>query len=340
MRMIYVIIGVVFVAVLLIACAFIPAMPADPGSAKVSNMLADKYGGLYIFNKKFYFEILEKEKQRKEYKKNTSTRRDEIGKLRRELYNHILSYDSYFWGGKEGYREERQKRFTDKEWLAWSKQRKKYLSAQIQTEESDLYYYPIINYIKEIGGLDAALKEMDVMLDGLRAQEETDFKFISLLYEKALFNYAKDEIKRRYPDYKEVDEAIPQTLSNGCRYYINKGFVFEKKPEYAYYENKFREYLGAENYDNILKPFLQIDVYYECNGKKIPLAFLMSLQYIMVKYGLFGDEGRGFSIKQEYFVSAGTSRYKTRFFLIDDKFVKFHEINGEYIESKEPENDK
>lgn len=66
--------------------------------------------------------------------------------------------------------------------------------------------------------MDTALKEMDMILDGCRVLNNTDFKFIARLYTETLARYARDEIKRRYPDYKEVDEAIPQVLSNGCRY--------------------------------------------------------------------------------------------------------------------------
>ena len=70
--------------------------------------------------------------------------------------------------------------------------------------------------------------------------------------------------------------------------------------------------------------------YYECSEKIYPLIISLNIQYDMVKYGLFGDEGRGFSIAKHYSVPAGTRKYSSTFYLINDRFV----------ESKENENDK
>ncbi|TLD97030.1 hypothetical protein [Helicobacter trogontum] len=130
-------------------------------------------------------------------------------------------------------------------------------------------------------------------------------------------------------DLASLNKALPQTLSNGCKYYENEILFFQDKPKYTYYENKIKEYLGAENY-NKLKPYMYVYSYYECSEKIYPLIISLNIQYDMVKYGLFGDEGRGFSIAKHYSVPAGTRKYSSTFYLINDRFV----------ESKENENDK
>lgn len=51
MRKIYVIFGVVFVAILFITCVLAPAMPEDPKLAKKLDMLADEYGDFIFLTK-------------------------------------------------------------------------------------------------------------------------------------------------------------------------------------------------------------------------------------------------------------------------------------------------
>ena len=66
-----------FVAIilLLLTSIFLIACSANQASNKISNSelenLASKYGGVYIFNKKFYDEIEKREAERKELRKNT-----------------------------------------------------------------------------------------------------------------------------------------------------------------------------------------------------------------------------------------------------------------------------
>ncbi|EAK0635407.1 tRNA 2-selenouridine synthase, partial [Campylobacter coli] len=48
-------------------------------------------------------------------------------------------------------------------------------------------------------------------------------------------------------------------LSNGCKYYRNdynykigeSNFNFKDKPEFAYYEDQFKAYMGEENYKKL-----------------------------------------------------------------------------------------
>ncbi|RTJ90670.1 hypothetical protein C3H43_10060, partial [Campylobacter jejuni] len=66
---------------------------------------------------------------------------------------------------------------------------------------------------------------------------------------------ASDEELRANIKKYDVEKKFPQVLSNGCKYYRSdyryKGkadFGFKDKPEFAYYEDQFKAYMGEENY--------------------------------------------------------------------------------------------
>ncbi|EKJ3587740.1 tRNA 2-selenouridine synthase, partial [Campylobacter coli] len=113
-------------------------------------------------------------------------------------------------------------------------------------------------------------------------------------------------------DSAAVDKLLPQILSNGCKYYRNdynykigeSNFNFKDKPEFAYYEDQFKAYMGEENYKK-LRPYLGMTTYYVCEGKKYPVVFATMIDYKVKNYGLFGDEGRGFSFSSISRKSAG-----------------------------------
>lgn len=129
---------------------------------------------------------------------------------------------------------------------------------------------------------------------------------------------ATDEEFRLNSRKYDVNKALPQTLSNGCKYYLKARYVLSDKPEYTYYENKIKEYLGAENYDKV-KHFIYIKIYYECNEKIYPIVISLSIPYVATTYGLFGDEGRGFSFSSSITLYLNNASI---LYLIDDKFVK------------------
>ncbi|MBZ7965088.1 tRNA 2-selenouridine synthase, partial [Campylobacter sp. 2457A] len=66
------------------------------------------------------------------------------------------------------------------------------------------------------------------------------------------------------------------------------------KPEFAYYEDKLKEYMGEENYKKV-RPYMGMSTYYVCKGKKYPVVFYTRFMYVETNYGLFGDEAIGFS---------------------------------------------
>lgn len=149
---------------------------------------------------------------------------------------------------------------------------------------------------------------------------------------KELFEKIKDEIssnprqikdsdgkwKTIYDtDFTRINEALPQTLSNGCKYH-NQAFgpydvIFE-----PYYE-KIKEFVGEEVYKR-LKPFLKITSFYRCeDGSEGLITVWTDIYYTKTRLGLFGDEGAGFSLAENYAVNLeGANTFELR----EGKFEK------------------
>nr|WP_223207659.1 tRNA 2-selenouridine synthase [Campylobacter coli] len=139
---------------------------------------------------------------------------------------------------------------------------------------------------------------------------------------------ASDEELRANIKKYDVEKKFPQILSNGCNYYRSdyryKGkanFGFKDKPEFAYYEDQFKAYMGEENYKK-LRPYLGMTTYYVCEGKKYPVVFATMIDYKVKNYGLFGDEGRGFSFSSISRKSAGGGSFH---YFTNGKFIKSDE---------------
>nr|WP_250325644.1 hypothetical protein [Campylobacter lari] len=142
---------------------------------------------------------------------------------------------------------------------------------------------------------------------------------------------ASDEELRANIKKYDVEKKFPQVLSNGCKYYRNDynydvddpdyDFNFDDKPEFAYYEDQFKAYMGEENYKK-LRPYLGMTTYYVCEGKKYPVVFATMIDYKVKSYGLFGDEGRGFSFSSISRKSAGGGSFH---YFTNNKFIKSDE---------------
>ena len=120
---------------------------------------------------------------------------------------------------------------------------------------------------------------------------------------------------------KVVDEKFPQILSNGKKYYtrwIDYENQTGKKAEIPeIYINKIKEFMG----DDFLKEEPRIyPKYMYFDGKEMSvIKIYLSYDYIKTKYGLFGDENRGISFKQDTF---GTKSGDNIFYLINGKFER------------------
>ncbi|EAM0354617.1 hypothetical protein D2G56_03540 [Campylobacter coli] len=79
--------------------------------------------------------------------------------------------------------------------------------------------------------------------------------------------------------------------------------------------------MGEENYKK-LRPYLGMTTYYVCEGKKYPVVFSTMIDYKVKNYGLFGDEGRGFSFSSISRKSAGGGSFH---YFTNGKFIKSDE---------------
>ena len=120
---------------------------------------------------------------------------------------------------------------------------------------------------------------------------------------------------------KLVDEKFPQILSNGKKYYThwidyeNQTGKEAKVPEF--YINKIKEFIGDDFSKQ--RPELLMLYLYEDKDIAIPVTVRVSYTYVKTSYGLYGDEGRGFKLSKQNFV---TRTSKDRFILINNKFIK------------------
>ena len=98
---------------------------------------------------------------------------------------------------------------------------------------------------------------------------------------------------------KLVDEKLPQTLSNGKQYYTPSR-SYEKKPELSNQDRqKIINYIGTENYNKFKPTMLPSYFYVDDNDNVIAIAVSVYYAVGYTKYGLFGDEGRGFSLSRK-----------------------------------------
>ena len=105
-------------------------------------------------------------------------------------------------------------------------------------------------------------------------------------------------LKERYYN----NPKIAQTLSNGKKYYTStrsyeqdykKAVNVSKK-----YINEVINFIGQEDY-NKFKPSIDIGYFYVDNDEIVPIELSATYSYQGTKFGLFGDEGRGFALSRD-----------------------------------------
>jgi len=132
------------------------------------------------------------------------------------------------------------------------------------------------------------------------------------LYMKDFFKNNKINFKR--DDLAIMDKKLPQILSNGKLYYTDKGDYsrkFKKQPKIAQgYSNRVKEFIGQENF-NKYPPSINTEYFYiNDNDEAVPITMGVSYSYKVTNYGLYGDEGRGFRLKDT----------ETRYVIDNNKF--------------------
>ena len=120
---------------------------------------------------------------------------------------------------------------------------------------------------------------------------------------------------------KVIDEKYPQILSNGKKYYtrwIDYENQTGKKAEIPeVYINKIKEFMGDDFFKE--EPRIYPKYMYFDGKEMVVIKIYLSYDYIKTKYGLFGDENRGISFKQDTF---GVKSGDNIFYLINGKFER------------------
>ena len=120
-----------------------------------------------------------------------------------------------------------------------------------------------------------------------------------------------------------INKQLPQILSNGKKYYKNstdyENQTGKKLKIPAEYKEKVINFIGIDNYNKSKPGF---DLGYFCIDKDDNIEVIdMTVDYYVTKtdYGLYGDEGMGFSFKKNRYVNISGDN---KFILTNGKFIK------------------
>ena len=138
--------------------------------------------------------------------------------------------------------------------------------------------------------------------------------------EKERSDYMDDFFKNNKRNFKRddlviMDKKLPQTLSNGKRYYLRSEYT--KKvviPDDVI--AKLKNFMGEAAYN---RSSIMISDFYIDDEKLKVISLDVNFYQSYTKYGLFGDEGRGFSLSRKDIRNVSSLN---RFILINNKFEK------------------
>ena len=122
--------------------------------------------------------------------------------------------------------------------------------------------------------------------------------------EKERSDYMYDFFKNNKRNFKRddlaiMDKKLPQILSNGKPYYTPSR-AYEKEPKLSNQDRqKIINYIGTENYNKFKPTMLPSYFYVDENNNVVAIAVSVYYAVGYTKYGLFGDEGRGFSLSRK-----------------------------------------
>ena len=140
--------------------------------------------------------------------------------------------------------------------------------------------------------------------------------------ELAIVNASKTDAEMR-KNLKGFDVKYPQTLSNGKKYYKNstdyENQTGKKVKIPKEYKEKVINFIGMDNYNKSRPGF---DLGYFCIDKDDNIEVIdMTVDYYVTKtdYGLYGDEGMGFSFKKNRYVNISGDN---KFILTNGKFER------------------
>ena len=176
-------------------------------------------------------------------------------------------------------------------------------SARDTSNNNKLSNSEITKLGKKYGGVYVFNKKFEKEIDD-RERERKDY----------MDDFFKTKKVFKKDDLKVLDNALPQTLSNGKKYYTStrsyeqdykKAVNVSKK-----YINEVINFIGQEDY-NKFKPSIDIGYFYVDNDEIVPIELSATYSYQGTKFGFFGDEGRGFALSRDeiYTVKGGNRFY-------------------------------
>ena len=176
-------------------------------------------------------------------------------------------------------------------------------SAKDTSDNDKLSNSEITKLGKKYGGVYVFNKKFEKEIDD-RERERKDY----------MDDFFKTKKVFKKDDLKVLDNALPQTLSNGKKYYTStrsyeqdykKAVNVSKK-----YINEVINFIGQEDY-NKFKPSIDIGYFYVDNDEIVPIELSATYSYQGTKFGFFGDEGRGFALSRDeiYTVKGGNRFY-------------------------------
>ena len=113
-------------------------------------------------------------------------------------------------------------------------------------------------------------------------------------YELSVLDRVKSDEEMRVK-LRGFDQKFPQTLSNGKQYYLRSNYRGKVViPEEV--SLKIKNYTGEKAYKHCS---IVIEEFYIDDNEQLQVISLSLMFYVgYTKYGLFGDEGRGFSLSR------------------------------------------
>ena len=114
-------------------------------------------------------------------------------------------------------------------------------------------------------------------------------------YELSVLDRVKSDEEMRV-ELRGFDQKFPQTLSNGKQYYLRSNYRGKVViPEEV--SLKIKNHIGEKAYKHCS---IVIEEFYIDDNEQLQVISLSLMFYVgYTKYGLFGDEGRGFSLSRK-----------------------------------------
>ena len=157
-------------------------------------------------------------------------------------------------------------------------------SAKDTSNNNKLSNSEIAKLGKKYGGVYVFNKKFEKEIDD-RERERKDY----------MDDFFKTNKVFKKDDLKVLDNTLPQTLSNGKQYYLRSNYRGKVViPEEV--SLKIKNYIGEKAYKHCS---IVIEEFYIDDNEQLQVISLSLMFYVgYTKFGLFGDEGRGFSLSR------------------------------------------